>query len=302
MRIAHLPERSVLKVSGEDARKLLDGLFTNDLDLVTPERAGYGGLLTPQGKIITDFLIIELPDEDGGGFVIDVPAAMAPDLARRLTIYRLRAKVAIEDISEQATVIASAEGGALPADCGVVFTDPRFAAMGERAIVAREDAADLANASADDYHAHRINLGMPDSGKDFSLGGHASFPHEALFDQLGGVSFTKGCYVGQEVVSRMEHRGTARTRIVPVRFTGGFRSEWGVDVTAGDRIIGSVGSTAGVRGIATLRLDKVADAMAAGIPVLAGGLDIAIEPAPFIRFPLPGQPGFGDAGAGEGAA
>jgi folate-binding protein YgfZ len=295
MSIAHLTERRVIRIGGDDARKFLDGLVTNDMAQVTAERAGYGGLLTPQGKIITDFFVVALDAEDGGGFLIDAPAAMAPDLIRRLGLYKLRAKVTIEDLDGTAAVIAATDGGLLPPDCGVVFADPRYDAMGDRAVVDSADIGDLASATQDDYHERRIVLGLPDGGKDFAYGGTGSFPHEALFDQLGGVSFSKGCYVGQEVVSRMQHRSSARTRAVPVVFTGGFRSDWGVEVKAGERVIGAIGSTARGRGIAMLRLDKVADALAAGEPILAGGLEIRLEKPPFISFPFPGEAGFGQA-------
>ena len=293
MSIAHLPERSVLKIAGPDARTFLDGLVTNDMALVTPDNAGYGALLTPQGKIIVDFIIVALPDEDGGGFLLDTPAATAPELMRKLSLYKLRAKVTIEDISTSATVIAATDGGLLPPDLGVVLADPRFAGMGDRAIVDLDDVASLTSASPDDYHAHRIVTGVPDGGKDFGYGGTSTFPHEALLDQLGGVSFTKGCYVGQEVVSRMEHRGTARTRCVPVVFTGGFRSEWGVEIKAGEKLIGHIGSTARGRGLAMGRLDRWADAMATGDVITGGGLEIALVKPPFIRFPFPSEAGFG---------
>lgn len=293
MSIAYLLERCVIRITGEDARKFLDGLVTNDMALVTSEHAGYGGLLTPQGKIITDFFMIEVDAEEGGGFLIDAPTAMGPDLIRRLGLYRLRAKIVIEDLNETAAVIVAADGGLLPPDCGVVFADPRYDAMGDRAIIDRADIASLNSAKPEDYHTRRIVLGLPDGGKDFAYGGAGNFPHEALFDQLGGVSFTKGCYVGQEVVSRMQHRNSARTRAVPIVFTEGLRSEWGVDVKVGDRSIGAVGTTAKGRGIAMLRLDKVADALAAGETILAGGLAITLEKPPFIAFPFPGEAGFG---------
>jgi tRNA-modifying protein YgfZ len=298
MPIAHLIERSVLKITGDDARKFLDGLFTNDMSSVNEAEAGYGALLTPQGKIIVDFFVVGLAGEDGGGFLLDVPRAMLPDLARRLSAYKLRSRVAIEDLTETAAVLAASDGGRLPPDCGIVYRDPRYAGMGDRAIVDAADAPGLADATAEDYHDHRIAVGMPDGGKDFAYAGLDAFPHEALLDQLGGVSFTKGCYVGQEVVSRVQHRGTARSRIVPIVFVEGLRSEWEVDVTAGERVIGRVGSTAKGRGLATVRLDKVADALAAGEQIRAGGLDIRIEKPPFVRFPFPGEQGFGESGHG----
>jgi hypothetical protein len=296
MSIAHLPERGVVKVAGDDARKFLDGLVTCDLDQVTPERAGYGALLSPQGKIMIDFLIVALDAEDGGGFLLDCPVVLADDLTRRLSLYKLRAKVTVENISLQAAVLAVTDGGLIAPDLGAVFADPRHGPLGDRAIVDGAEAQALASATAEDYEARRIVLGVPAGGKDFPYEG--AFPHEALLDQLGGVSFSKGCYVGQEVVSRMEHRGTARNRCVPIRFTDGFRSEWGVEVKAGDRTVGYVGSTARDRGVAMLRLDRIADGMAAGEPLLAGGLAIELVKEPFIGFPLPGEAGFGAGQAG----
>jgi hypothetical protein len=299
MSIAHLPERGVLRIDGEDARPFLEKLITNDLSLVTTEQAGYGALLSPQGKIMADFIMIGLPAEEGGGYLFDMPLSLTPDFAKKLALYKLRAKVAITDLSESAAVVAVTDGGRIAPEAGVVYADPRFGALGDRAIVSKDDVATLATATADDYVAHRIGLGVPDGGKDFAYEG--TFPHEAMLDQLGGVSFTKGCFVGQEVVSRMEHRGTARTRCVPIRFVEGLRSEWGVGVTIGDKQAGVIGSTAAGRGLAMVRLDRIADGLAAGEPLRAGGLDVELVKAPFIRFPFPGEAGFGAAGSGGAA-
>jgi folate-binding protein YgfZ len=288
---AHMPNRGVLRIEGEDARSFLNGLVTNDMNAVTVDHPGYGALLTPQGKVIVDFIIVELPAEDGGGFLLDCPLIHIPDLIRRLTLYKLRARVTITDLSETAAVVVSIERGRLDRDAGVVYADPRLDALGERAIVARADLADIAPANLDRYDEHRITLGVPEGGKDFAYG--EVFAHEILLDQLGGVSFSKGCYVGQEVVSRMEHRGTARTRIVPIVFIDGLRSEWEVEASTGGRIIGQVGSTANGRGLAMLRLDKVADAMAAGDPLLGGGLPFRLEKPAYARFAFPGEAGFG---------
>jgi tRNA-modifying protein YgfZ len=140
--------------------------------------------------------------------------------------------------------------------------------------------------AADEYEAHRIALGVPRGGADFSYGD--AFPHETDMDQFAGVDFNKGCYVGQEVVSRMEHRGTARTRAVPVSFEGTAPAS-GAAVVAGNRQLGLVGSTAASRAIALLRLDRVADALSHGEALMAGGTPIRLVKPDWARFPFPGE-------------
>ncbi|WP_332687065.1 CAF17-like 4Fe-4S cluster assembly/insertion protein YgfZ [Bosea sp. (in: a-proteobacteria)] len=288
-----LVDRGVIRVSGDDARDFLQNIVTNEMDEVTLERAGYGALLTPQGKIIGDFLVVAVPEEEGGGFLLDCPLLQTADLMKRLKLYKLRARVTLDDLGESAAVIASADGGKLPPDAGLVYADPRLPALGERAITDRDGAHEIAGGEMERYHAHRIGLGIPDGGRDFAYGD--AFPHEALLDQLGGVSFKKGCFIGQEVVSRMQHRGTARSRIVPVVFSEGLNPEDGVEASAGGKPLGRVGSCANGRGLALLRLDRVADALAAGHVLDAGGLAFTLEKPGFIRFPFPGEPEFGAA-------
>lgn len=298
MSATRLIDRGVIRVSGDDARDFLQNLVTNDLDPVVPGQAGYGALLTPQGKMICDFFILALAPEDGGGFLIDTPLLQTADLMKRLKLYKLRAKVALEDLTEQSAVIASADGAALPEDAGFVYDDPRLPALGQRAITDADGVESLVTAEPDAYHARRIMLGVPAGGRDFAYGD--TFPHEALLDQLGGVSFKKGCYIGQEVVSRMQHRGTARTRVVPIVFDEGIAAETGAEATAGGKPLGSIGSGANGRALAMLRLDRLADALAAGTAPLGGGLAFQLAEKPgFIRFPFPGETGFG---AAAGAA
>jgi folate-binding protein YgfZ len=288
MPTAHLTDRGVVRVAGEDAKTLLDGLFTCDLDRVTPERPRYGALLTPQGKILFDFLVFEAPAEAGGGYYLDVVKAYAPDLVKRLGFYKLRAKVTIEDRSETLAVVAGWGDGARPPDeIGLVAADPRVPALGWRAIIAAEDVAELGPGDAEAYRAHRIALGVPEGGRDYLFGD--AFPHEALMDQLHGVDFDKGCYVGQEVVSRMQHRGTARTRIVPVSYAEGFVSEEGAEVTAGGRVLGRTGTAAQGRGLVSIRLDRAEEALAAGVEILAGGLPVRFVRPDWIRFVIPGE-------------
>jgi folate-binding protein YgfZ len=291
MKAALLPDRGVVKVAGAEARDFLNGLLTTDVTKVTPGQARFGALLTPQGKIVVDCIVAEAPAEDGGGFFLDCPRALAPALVEKLNFYKLRAKVICEDLSEVLGVMAVWDGHGAT-EYGLVFPDPRLSALGQRIMLpphlAKEAAADLGAElfEAAAYEAHRIALGVPRGGLDFIYGD--AFPHESDMDQLAGVDFDKGCYVGQEVVSRMEHRGTARTRIVPVT-AGSFAPDAGVPVMAGDKQIGTTGSHAGNRGLAMLRLDRFADAQAAGTPITAGGVGIEPQKPDWAKFDWPGE-------------
>ena len=291
MQAALLPDRGVVKVAGDDARKFLNGLLTADIGEVTPQLARFAALLTPQGKIIADCIVAEVSPQDGAGLFLDCPRALALTLVERLNFYKLRAKMIVEDLSETLGVLAAWDGEG-ETECGLVYRDPRLPALGLRVMLpphlGTEAARDLGGTlvGAESYEAHRIALGVPRGGLDFMYGD--AFPHEADMDQLGGVDFEKGCYVGQEVVSRMEHRGTARNRVVPVAYAA-FAPEAGTPVVAGERSVGTMGSSAQGRGLAMLRLDRVADAMAAGTALVAGGVEIRpVKPA-WARFAWPGE-------------
>lgn len=291
MQAALLPERGVVKVAGDDARHFLNGLATNDIGKVAPGAPRFAALLTPQGKIIVDFIVTEAPAEDGGGFFLDCPRALAPALVDKLKFYKLRAKVTIEDLSDALGVMAVWGGSPANSDYGLSYADPRLAALGQRVILApaqaAEAAADLgAELTAPEiYDAHRIGLGVPRGGNDFSYGD--TFPHEADMDQLGGVDFGKGCYIGQEVVSRVEHRNSARNRVVPIAFEVAPLA--GLPVMAGDRPVGMMGSAHNGRGMALLRLDRVADALASATPLIAGGVDIRLVKPAWATFTWPGE-------------
>jgi len=276
MSIIHLPDRGVVKVVGEDSRTFLDGLVTCDMDKVAPGRPGFGALLTPQGKVMFDFFIVEAEAADGGGFFLDTLRLLAPELVQRLNLYRLRARVIIEDLSDILGVAAVMEDAPFDPEDYLACADPRLAALGTRLIGERNGLA-AQGGDPEAYHARRIGLGVPEGGKDFAF--NDAFPHEVLMDRIGGVDFQKGCYVGQEVVSRMQHRGGARTRIVPVAYEGGFAPVEGIDVVAGGRTLGRTGSQHRGQGLAMLRLDRLADAAAAGVPVTAGGIGLAIRKA-----------------------
>jgi folate-binding protein YgfZ len=287
MKAAFLPDRGVVKVSGDAARDFLNGLVTTDVTLLRPGLGRFGALLTPQGKITTDFLITEVPAGHGGGFLIDCPRALAQGLADKLGFYKLRAKVSVDNLSDSLDVLAVWDGDpAVKPD--LAFADPRHAALGWRILVpsgfAQKAAdligADLLNSSA--YDAHRIALGVPRGGLDFMYGD--AFPHETNMDRLHGVDFDKGCYVGQEVVSRMQHRGTARTRTLRIVLDGA-SPEPGAAILAGDKPVGTIGSTAGQHGLALIRIDRAADALDAGTPLTSGGLGLRLADPDDVRSP-----------------
>jgi tRNA-modifying protein YgfZ len=290
MQAALLPDRGVVKVVGEDARRFLGGLVTNDMAKVTPASPCFAALLTPQGKIIVDFIVAEAPAEDGGGFFLDCPRALALTLLEKLNFYKLRAKVICEDLSEVLGVMAVWEGSA-NSEYGLSFPDPRLPNLGSRVMLpphlAGEAAADLGATIVDAsvYEAYRIALGVPRGGVDFIYGD--TFPHEADMDQLNGVDFDKGCYVGQEVVSRVEHRARARSRVMPITYDE-FAPSSGLPIMAGDKQVGMLGSTAKGKGLALVRLDRVEDARAAGTPLEAGGIAIHVVRPAWATFDWPG--------------
>ena len=291
MQAAFLPDRGVVKVAGDDARHFLNGLVTGDMGKVASANPRYAALLTPQGKIIADFIIAEAPAEDGGGFFLDCPRALAPALVEKLNFYKLRAKVICEDLSDVLGVMA-VWGGMADSEYGLSYPDPRLPLLGSRVMLpphlAAAAAADIGAdfTDADEYETHRIALGIPRGGLDFVYGD--TFPHEADMDQLNGIDFDKGCYVGQEVVSRVEHRASARSRVVPVTYDE-FAPSSGLPITAGAKQVGTLGSTAKGRGLALMRLDRIEDALAAKTPLEAGGVTLrAVKPS-WAKFDWPGE-------------
>lgn len=264
--IEGLPGRSVLGVTGADAVGFLQGLVTSDVEGLAPGAAGYAALLTPQGKILFDFLLQRQED----GFLIDCAAAQREALIKRLGFYKLRAKVAVAARDDLKVVVADEPAAGL-------FADPRMAALGFRGYLA----GDYPEASA--YEARRIGLGIADSEAD--IGSGELFPHEANLDQLNGLSFTKGCYVGQEVVSRMEHRGTARNRILPLRLDGTAPAK-GTPILAGAKQIGTILSCAGDHALGLVRLDRLADAAQAGDRLLTDSVPVHVIKPAFARFDI----------------
>jgi len=266
-RISHLIDRSVLRLSGRDARPWLQSLVTNEVEKVHAGEGRYAALLTPQGKILFDFFVTP----DGENLLIDCRADQAQALAKRLSMYKLRSDVAIASADDLA--VAVAWGEAPPqVSRAILYADPRSERMGWRMIGEPQefDLLGIEGSEGDAYAAHRISCGVPEGGIDFAYGD--AFPHEANMDLLHGVDFRKGCYIGQEVVSRVHHRGTARKRILRVNLSAPVAT--GTPVMAGEIAIGEIGSVAGNDALASLRTDRVEEATNAGVKLKAGDSDL----------------------------
>lgn len=255
-----LENRAFIAVAGEEAEDFLQGIITTDVPSIGSGEAYPGALLTPQGKILFEFMIVRGPD----GFTIETDAAHGDALARRLTLYRLRAKVTIARLDAAAVTIFW--DGSRPAE---VARDMRFAKAG---IDVYRLAGAAGNAPSSAYTALRIAHGISGGAED----GDATdfFPHDLLMDRNGGLNFKKGCYVGQEVVSRMQHRSTARRRLVTVMSDAALPAS-GTAITINGREIGTLRTVEDTAALAVVRIDKAGEAMANGTPIMAG--DVAVS-------------------------
>jgi len=278
---ALLDDRGILAVSGPDRRPFLQGLVSNDVDKVCPTASRYAALLTAQGKYLHDFMMVEA----GESIWLDAEAARLGDLKRRLSMYRLRARVSLAERSDLAVAaifgpgeaailgLPSEPGTARPFGSGVVFIDPRLASLGARAILPREKAravladAGVAETGFDTYDRLRLSLGIPDGSRDLVL--EKSILLESGFDELNGVDWQKGCYVGQELTARTKYRGLVKKRLTPVRIEGPAPPP-GAAVTADGREIGEMRSSRDGLGLALLRIEPVREGkmLAAGESIL----------------------------------
>lgn len=272
-----LPERGVLRVGGAEAREFLQNLITNNIDLVSGERAIYAGLLTPQGKFLFDFIISAA--HEGDGLLLDCDGARARDLVKRLTFYKLRADVTIEDMSDKLKVMAI-WGGEAPAPA---LPDPRLAALGARLIAQDPKAEGAEAATPAQYHAHRIALGVGDAARDFEP--ERSFPLEVNFEELNGVDFQKGCFIGQEVTSRTKRRGSVRKRLVPCDVVGEAPKPHDAIRSVGREVgtVYSVDKDAG-RVLALIRLDLLS-----GAPLEIGDTTLTAHKPSWAHFAMRGE-------------
>ncbi len=266
--IASLPDRAVVEIRGEGTLAFLQDLVTANVATLEPGKAAHGALLTPQGKILFDFFVLATAD----GVLVDCAADNAASLVQKLTLYRLRRALHIELANELGVAAIWGKGHGGAAGNGLVFADPRNADLGARMIAAKSAISSLSNQPPDAYREHRYKLGIGDATE---IGSGELFPHEACYDQFSSVDFSKGCYVGQEVVSRMQHRGTARSRLVPV--VAAALPASGAKIVAGDRQVGTILGSLGSHGLALIRLDRAAKAALAGEVLSVDGQPITMH-------------------------
>lgn len=279
---AYLPTRSLIRISGKDAQDFLHSLITTDVEGLPENEARPGALLTPQGKILFDFIIWR----DGEGFIVETETTHRDALMKRLMMYKVRAAVDIAALPEDGVTVFWGSD----IDKGTTV-DGAFAKAG---MALSRTAGKHADDPAEAYQALRIAAGLVVSGEDYAL--QDAFPHDILLDKNGGLSFRKGCYVGQEVVSRMQHRGTARRRVAHVTAEAPLPAT-GTDIMAGGKPVGTLGSVSGAQALAIVRIDRVGDAVANGVPLLAGDVPVTIELPAWTGLTFPAEA----AGGAEGA-
>ncbi len=269
MRALVLESRGVIRLGGEDLRGFLQGMVSNDVDKVAPGRAVWSAFLTPQGKFLHEFFLVERD----GAFLLDCEAARLEDLKRRLSIYKLRSQVTLEDASAETAVASLFRPGgyealgldgelgrAVPFGGGVAYVDPRLAAMGARAILPRGGAesalreAGFAPATPEDYDRHRLALGIPDGSRDLEV--EKSILLENGFEELHGVDWDKGCFMGQELTARTKYRALIKKRLMPVAIEGPAPAP-GTPVIRGGKEAGVMRSSCDGLGLALMRLDSL---------------------------------------------
>ncbi|MBI3515880.1 MAG: folate-binding protein YgfZ [Proteobacteria bacterium] len=290
---ALLEHRGALKVAGADARPFLQGLISNDITKVTPARAIHAGLLTAQGRYLHDFIVVEL----GEALLLETERARLTDLRKRLSLYKLRAKVTIEPADDLAVVafwpeaalvplgLPAEPGAAKPHAGGVALVDPRLAALGARALVpaARLDEAlaGFVRGALGGYDRHRLALGVPDGSRDLIV--EKSLLLENGFDELNGVDWHKGCYVGQELTARTKYRGLVKKRLLPVAIDGAPPAP-GTPIALGARDAGEMRSAADGLGLALLRLEMVDAAALEGEALTAGDARLTVQRPQWLKM------------------
>lgn len=266
-----LNNRGLIKIEGPDARDFLQGLISQDINRVSPERAVYSAFLTPQGKFLYDFFCFEM----AGALMLDCEADRRSDFFKRLSMYKLRSDATLTDVTSDFQVFAlpddTGERGRTEAmGGGVAFVDPRLGALGTRCVLPQGETPPGEAGKLEDYERKRISLGVADGSRDMAA--DKALLLENGFEELDGVSFDKGCFMGQELTARTRYRGLVKKRLLPVSIDGP-APEAGTPLMAGDREAGEMRTSSGDIGLALIRLDQLQD----GVTFKAG--DATVSPS-----------------------
>lgn len=293
---ALLPDRGVLEIAGADRVTFLQGLVSNDVRKVGAGRAIYAALLTPQGKYLHDFFLIER----GETILLEGERARFPDLSRRLSMFKLRAKVTLADVSDRFSIavafgddagsrlgLSTDPGAAAPFRDGIAYLDPRLAELGARLILPAQggtdalDAAGFSRVEPADYDRLRLSLGIADGSRDLAI--EKAILLEAGFDELNGVDWDKGCYMGQELTARTKYRALIKKRLMPVRVEGPL-PEPGTVIKLGDAEAGEIRTSRDDLALALLRLEAIDEAGKTGAPLRAGEATLTPIKPSWARF------------------
>lgn len=273
-------DRSIIEITGPDAAHFLERLITTDVEKLNVNELLPGALLSPQGKVLFDFLIGKLAN----GFFIDIADQLAETFAKRLKLYKLRSDVEISESIKQVTTI-SWENDSVASQNDSGFIDKRF--PDNEKVIRRYDKNSsptaISEAALKQWDLLRIQYAIPESGKDFAL--NDVFPHDINFDQLGAISYKKGCYVGQEIVSRMHHRGTARRRTLIAEAEQNLPSSGAIE--ANGKTIGELGTVIDRQALALVRIDRAKAAMDNGIALTVNNIPLTLRIAPNMQYDFP---------------
>ncbi|WP_417815227.1 YgfZ/GcvT domain-containing protein [Thalassospira alkalitolerans] len=294
-----LPDRAVIRVSGPDRISFLQGLVSNDIEKITADHSGYGALLTPQGKFLFDFFIYQ---QDQDSLLIDCErgedGARAAEFYKKLRMYKLRAKVELTDVTESYDVITVFGDGALtalnlpdtagataPLADGIKAVDPRLSLIGARVLLPKNELPQMAAIGATEsdaatYHQRRVTLGLPNGSEEMEI--DRAILLENGFEELGGVDFKKGCYMGQELTARTKYRGLVRKRLLPITIIGP-APETGTAIMNGDKEAGIIRSIHGNGGLALIRLERIGN----DAELTAGDTKITVHVPDWVNLPEP---------------
>ncbi len=280
-----IEDRATLQVSGSDAMTFLQGIVTNDVPLLDHKPGLFAAMLSAQGKFLYDFFMVAYQD----GVLIDLEADVLDDVIKKFKLYRLRSRVDIHDVSSQWQAYAlwgkHLTQAFIPTEA-LHMLDPRLNALGMRLYcpskIAYDPGPEAQRCQMEDYHAHRLAHGVPDGSVD---AGHRNFLLELGYDQLNGVSFTKGCYIGQEPTARMHHRNVLRKCLFQLHAVdeGHSLPVSGTPITVENKEIGDMRSSAGGAGLAQLRIEDWQHAQRDDLPILAGPVAVNAQPPAYMR-------------------